>query len=217
MQSRYEVLILRPTIVFHQFLKSQLKPQQVPKYSLLHLDNTAYIVKRCSAYNSTVDYLQANFQKMFRYEIQRWLGSRAINEIENSFLDFVSCFAFDFHNHILHQDKSLEKNTYLLELKPKLKVIDWLKRACKKDRQSQALLEKASLRQVAENSTLIAKSFSKLSDVKPFVNSHYKTFFQYEMKRMCTDATQWPTLTQLDDFSNYYSIELHTQLVNMTH
>lgn len=158
-QENWEVVILKPTSVFCHFLASQIPQASHPDPALIDVDNTAYLVNKQANHQSTVGELEHCFQTMFHHEIGRWLGSDAYNEIEKSFFDFICCFEVTYHTHYMVMEPTLEDVKQLLRLKPRPLLINWMKEALGEDEEGIALLEKVTLEQVAENSTLALKNF----------------------------------------------------------
>lgn len=216
-QAQWEIVILKPTSVFCHFLASQIPQASHPDPALINCDNTAYLMHKQANHQSTVAELESCFQSMFHHEICRWLGSQAFNEIEQSFIDFMCCFEVTYHTHYLLMEPSHEETHQLLRLKPRPILLQWMEMALGDDDESIALLEKVTIEQVAENSTLALKNFQRLSDIKDFMQTYYSKLFKFEMKRMCDDESLWPEMNNYSQFCRYFSIDIHTQLIHMTH
>lgn len=213
--SQWEIIILKPTAVFLSFLASQLPDSELPSLSLLRTDNTAYVIKKQSNDEKTLDEIECHFSTMFHHEIGRWLGEAARNEIEGSFLDFLCCFKFELHSQIVLMEPDFEKGQQLLRIKPRSVLLNWMKSAVEDQSELVAVLNKVNLTHLAENATVIVKNFAKLADIKPFIQRNYQPIFEAEMLRMCNSAEDWPTVASHEDFCRYFAIEIHTQLIHL--
>ncbi|MDX2347156.1 MAG: hypothetical protein QNK11_09830, partial [Legionella sp.] len=96
-----EVILLKPTPAFLSFLAGQLPEVALPNLKLLQTDTTAYTLPLHETEDELLDTLEANFLRMFQYEIKRWLGAEALLNLNASFLDFLCCFKFEMHSHIV--------------------------------------------------------------------------------------------------------------------
>jgi len=183
----------------------------------LQTDNTAYVIPKQDTEEATLDEIEKYFTKMFRHEISRWLGNNARNEIENSFLDFLCCFKFEMHSHIILMESSLKEGHQLLEIKPRSVLLNWIKSTVEEDEDEIAIqvMERVSLSNLTENSSVIVKNFSNLKDIKPFLNEYYKPIFETAMSRMSGEASQWPAVSSFESFRQYFSVEIHTQLIHL--
>ncbi|MDI9819470.1 MULTISPECIES: hypothetical protein [unclassified Legionella] len=213
--SQWEIIILKPTSVFLSFLASQLPDVDLPELRLLQTDNTAYAIARQNSDEETLNEIERHFTTMFRHEISRWLGEDARNEIEGSFLDFLCCFKFELHSHIVLMEPSLEKGKQLLRVKPRSVLLKWMKAAVEGQDELINVLERVNLAHLAENATVVIKNFSKLSEIKPFLQNNYEPIFEAEMLRMCDNAAEWPVADSYQAFSRYFAIEIHTQLIHL--
>lgn len=216
-QKSYEIIILRPTPVFFAFLAAQLPEDLVPNPGLLKIDNTAYVVKKHNSDEETLDEIEKHFKTMFRHEICRWLGGEARNEIESSFLDFLCCFKLEMHQHIILQESSIEKGRQLILLKPKMPLLHWLKSLVDEQEDLVDVVEQVSLSHLEENATVMIKNFPNLMSIKPFVKNYYTSIFSTAMSRMTAQSRQWPIVNSFESFSHYFALEIHTQLVLLSH
>lgn len=214
-QSQWEVIILKPTSVFLSFLAAQLPDINLPDLSLLQTDNTAYVIRRQNSEEATIDEIERHFHLMFRHEISRWLGEDARNDVEGSFLDFLCCFKFEMHSQIVLMETSVEAGRQLLCVKPRSVLLNWMRATVEDQDDLTSILERVNLSQLVENSTVVVKNFKQLSEVKPFINYYYRPIFKAEMMRMCDKTDQWPEIDTVQAFSQYFSIEIHTQLVHL--
>jgi len=214
-QGQSEVVVLKPTTVFLSFLASQLPESRLPSLQQLHTDNTAYVIKKQDSDEATLDEIEKHFTQMFRHEICRWLGDEARNDIETSFLDFLCCFKFELHSHIILMESTLEKGQQLLNIKPRSVLLSWLKTSVEDNEELANVVERVSLSQLVENSSVLVKNFPTLKEIKPFLKEYYKPLFETAMSRMSTEADQWPVVTSFQQFNQYFEVEIHTQLIHL--
>lgn len=213
--SEWEIIILKPTYVFSSFLASQLPDIELPDFNLLSVDNTAYVIAKQFNDEDTLNEIERHFKFIFHHEISRWLGDTVHNEIESSFLDFLCCFKFELHSHIVLMEESIAQGKQLLRIKPRSVLLTWMKSAVEEQRDLTSILEKVTVSHLAENATVIVKNFNDLSEIKPFLNLYYPKIFEAEMLRMCDDAEQWPRIDSYEAFSRYFDVDIHTQLIHL--
>jgi hypothetical protein len=213
-QGLSEIVVLRPTQVFLSFLASQLPEKSIPTFQSLQTDNTAFVIKKHPTNEGTLEELERLYSKMFRYEISRWLGSDARNEIEKSFLDFLCCFKLEFHAHLIMLEPSLTQATHMLQLRPRIKVLRWLQEKAEEQEDLADIMECVTLNNLTENASVVIKNFDKLTEIKPFLKKYYKSLFATAMSRMCSQRSQWPNIDSFDEFNNYFSIQIHTHLIS---
>lgn len=209
-----EILVLKPTTVFLAFLASQLPEKEWPSLKLLQTDNTAYVIPKHEEEEKTLQEIEKRFSLMFRHEMSRWLGEGARNKMESSFLDFLCCFKFEMHAHVIWMD-SCNAGPQLLNLKPRSMLLKWIQSEVAAEKDLVDLMEKVSLVQVAENSTLIVKKFSDLNQIKLFLNQYYKLVYETLMTRMCGYDNRWPMVNSFKKFCHYFEVEIHTQLIDL--
>lgn len=212
-QSKWEVIILKPTPVFLSFLASQLPDVELPELRLMQTDNTAYVIPKQANDEETLNLIEQHFATMFRHEICRWLGEDARNEIEGSFLDFLCCFKFELHSQIVLMESSMQDGRQLLCIKPRSVLLKWMKDSVEDQSELLAILEQVNLSRLAENSTVVVKNFAELTEIKPFLKQSYRPIFETEMLRIC--AEDWPIVDSYPDFSRYFAVEIHTQLIHL--
>lgn len=212
-QRQSEIMVLKPTIVFLSFLASQLPEYELPSLKALQMDSTAYVIPKHQSDDATLDEIQKHFSTMFRHEICRWLGKNARNEIESSFLDFLCCFKFELHSHIILMEPSIEEGHQLLKVKPRTLLLNWVKSEVEAEEDVGDVIERVSLSHLTDNSTVIVKNFPKLNDIKPFLKQYHKPIFETAMSRMANQRNQWPVVNSYHSFCKYFSIEIHTQLI----
>lgn len=214
-QSEWEIIVLKPTRVFLTFLASQLPDVELPSLKTLQSDNTAYVIARQNDDEATLNEIERHFATMFRHEICRWLGADARNQIEGSFLDFLCCFKFEMHSHILLMENTFGAGQQLLRIKPRSVLLKWMRSAVEEDEELVSVLQQINLSHLAENATVIVKNFKDLAEIKPFLKQSYQQIFATEMLRMCETKDQWPVMDSFETFSQYFSVNIHTQLLHL--
>lgn len=210
-----EIVVLKPTTVFLAFLASQLPEKDLPSLKLLQTDNTAYVIHKRNTDEETLDEIEKHFSTMFRHEICRWLGPDARNDIETSFIDFLCCFKFELHSHLILMEPSIEKGHQLLKIKPRSVLLNWIKSAAGDQEELSNVLERVTLSNLVENATVIVKNFNSLKEIKPFLQEYYKPIFETAMSRMSGESEQWPVVNSFQSFSQYFAVEIHTQLIHL--
>lgn len=213
--SPWEIIILKPTKVFLSFLAAQLNDIDLPELRLLQTDNTAYVIPKQKNDEDTLNEIERHFATMFRHEICRWLGKDARNEIEGSFLDFLCCFKFELHSQIVLMEPSLQEGRQLLRVRPRSVLLKWMKSTVEDDVELSTVLEKIDVTCLSENATVIVKNFERLSEIKPFLKQYYPAIFEAEMLRMCERKDQWPDIDSYQAFSQYFAVDIHTQLIHL--
>lgn len=215
--NQHEIILLKPTAAFLSFLASHIPETRLPDLRLLQIDNTAYVLPKQNANEDTLDLIEKHFATMFRHEVYRWFGDKVPNGIDSSFLDFLSCFKFEFHNHIILMEPSMEKSHQLLLLKPRLALCNWVKAVVESQDDIIDVIDKVELVHLEENVTVLVKNFSNLTAIKPFIKECYPFLFSTIMKRILTQSGQWPLVDSWQAFSRYFAIEIHTQLLHFPH
>lgn len=210
----WDIIILKPTSVFLSFLADQLPDVDLPKLSLLQTDTTAYSIRKQDCEEATLDEIEAHFDPIFRNEINRRLGPHACRDVHATFLDFLCCFKFEVHSHMMLMEPSIKASHQLLAIRPRAVLLKWMKSTPEDADNAVMTLERISVSHLVENATVILKNFKQLSEVKPFMQDNYRAIFQAEMWRMCESEDQWPTVNSVQDFQRYFSVEIHTQLVH---
>lgn len=210
-----EIVILKPTSVFLAFLASQLPENDLPSLKQLQTDNTAYVIKKHNSDEATVDEIEKHFHTMFRHEICRWLGPDARNDIENSFIDFLCCFKFELHSHIISMEHSLAEGRQLINIKPRSVLLNWIKTTVEDEEDMSDVIEQVTLSSLVENATVLIKNFASLKDIKPFLSTYYKPIFDTVMSRMSSRDETWPKINSYQAFGRYFSFEIHTQLIHL--
>lgn len=183
----------------------------------MQIDNTAYVLQKQNSDEATLDEIEKHFSTMFHHEICRWLGDKAHNKIETNFLDFICCFKFELHNHIILMEPSIEKSHQLLLIKPRMALLNWIKATLEDQDDLVDVIEKVELSHLEENATALVKKFFNLTEIKPFIKEHYLPLFSTAMSRMSSQSEQWPLVDSFQTFSHYFAIEIHTQLIHLSH
>lgn len=214
-QRQCEIVVLKPTTVFLSFLASQLPEKDIPSLKLLQTDNTAYVIHKKNSDEATLDELEKHFSFMFRHEICRWLGQDARNDIETSFLDFLCCFKFELHSHLILMEPTIKQGKQVITIKPRTVLLNWMKSAVEDEEELANVMERVTLEQITENSTVLVKNFNSLKAIKPFLSEFYKPIFETAMSRMSNQTEQWPLVNSFQDFGRYFAIEIHTQLIHL--
>lgn len=212
---QWDLIILKPTRTFLTFLASQLPEIELPDLRLLQMDNTAYVIAKQESDEDTLNEIERHFATMFRHEISRWLGEEARNKIEGSFLDFLCCFKFELHSQIVLMEPKLANGQHLIRVKPRSVLLKWLRSTLEENSGLSPVLEGIKLSDLAENATVIVKSFTSFADIKAFVKTYYPTIFKAEMSRMCDKAEDWPVIDSYQTFSRYFAVDIHTQLYHL--
>lgn len=213
--SQWEVIVLKPTSLFLSFLAAQLPDIELPELHLLQTDNTAYVIRKQISEEATLDEIGRLYSRMFRHEISRWLGDEARNQDEGSFLDFLCCFKFELHSNIVLMEPTLEEGRQLLCIKPRTVLINWMRSTIQDQEELTSILDRVNLSQLRENATVVVKNFEQVSEVKPFMEKHYRQIYEAELSRMCDKDEQWPLVDTFPRFNHYFAVEIHTQLVHL--
>lgn len=210
-----EIVILKPTSVFLSFLAAQGPVTELPSLEILQADTTAYTIERQEGEEETLDEIERHFPTMFRHEINRWLGGRARNPIEGSFLDFLCCFKFEMHTQIVLMEPSVEHGRQLLCIKPRSVLLKWMKSNVEEQEGPSDVMERVTLSRLSENATVVVKNFENKADIQLLIEHHFRPMFNAEMLRMCEKTDQWPNVNTSETFNEYFSVEIHTQLVHL--
>ena len=213
--SPWEVVILKPTPLFLSFLAAELPDVELPELRLLQIDNTAYAIRGQETEEEIFEEIERHFTLMFQHEIERWLGNDAPHEIEGSFLDFLLCFKFELHSQIVLMEPTIDDAHQLICVKPRSVSIKWMKGLTQEQDNVISVLEQVNLSNLVENATVVIKNFKNLSDVKYFIQHHYQPIVKAEMLRLSDQADKWPQVDTFQEFSRYFDVEIHTQLVHL--
>lgn len=214
-QSQWEIVILKPTSVFLSYLETHYPDIELPELQIMQADTTAYTLQSQDRDEGVFEEIERHFLLMFRHEIDRWVGLDASKDVEHSFLDFLCCFKFELHSEIVLMEPSITEGHHLLCIKPRSVLIKWMKSSIEDQNEIISILERVNLAHLTENATVVVKNFNQLSEVKPFINHHYRPMFNAEMSRMCDKTEQWPEIDSIQEFSRYFAVEVHTQLIHL--
>jgi hypothetical protein len=213
-----EVILLKPTAAFLSFLAGQLPETVLPDFNVLQTDTTAYTLPLHETEEALLETIETLFPFMFQHEIKRWLGEEAAFGLNASFLDFLCCFKFEVHSHMLVLESAFENNQQLLRVKPRSLLLKKMQtnQTSEEDAGDVAtLLEQVSLSYLTENATVIIKHFNHLKEVRPFIEQFFLPIFKMEMMRVSKSRQQWPSVESFEDFSRYFSIDIHSDLVHL--
>ncbi|MDF1646929.1 MAG: hypothetical protein P1U61_08140 [Legionellaceae bacterium] len=214
-----EVILLKPTPAFLSFLAGQLPEAALPSLNILQTDTTAYTLPLHENEEALLETLEKHFPTMFQYEIKRWLGEKALLSLNASFLDFLCCFKFEVHSHMVVLESSFECEQQLLRVKPRSLFLKKMQQEKPENHQGDdevvTLIEEITLSQLTENATVIIKHFNALNEVHPFVKQYFLPIFKMEMMRVCDSKELWPTVNSFEDFSRYFLIDIHTNLIHL--
>ncbi len=213
-----EVLLLKPTPAFLSFLAAQLPGTALPPLRLLQTDTTAYTLPLHETEEALLDTLEAKFLSMFQYEVKRWLGDEILFNLNASFLDFLCCFKFEMHSHMIVLEPSFQAGQQLLRVKPRLLLLKRMQQDALEEGSEgdvTTLLEQVTLSHLTENATVIIKHFDTLKEVHPFVKQYFRPIFKMEMVRVCESRKAWPSMNSFEDFSRYFLVDIHTHLIHL--
>ncbi|MCH9689626.1 MAG: hypothetical protein K0U24_08100 [Gammaproteobacteria bacterium] len=213
-----EVILLKPTPAFLSFLAGQLPETVLPAFNLLQTDTTAYTLPLHETEEALLETIEALFPTMFQHEIKRWLGDEAALGLNASFLDFLCCFKFEVHSHMLVLESAFENNQQLLRVKPRSLLLKKMQaQQIPEDDTGElaTVLEQVSLSYLIENATVIIKHFNHLKEIRPFIEQFCLPIFKMEMMRVSESRQQWPSVGSFEDFSRYFSIDIHSNVVHL--
>ena len=213
--SKWEVIILKPTAVFQTFIEAQCPNIEPPDFKLLQTDCTAYAIPKHTNDEDILNTIESHYKLMFHHEMSRWLGDEVEHEIKGSFLDFLCCFKFEMHNQLVLLEKDFKEGQQVFCVRPRSVLLKWMKSLSEESTELCEVLEQVNVSQLSENATVVIKNFKQSSEVKSFVESFYPEIFEVEMSRMCDKAQQWPAVSSYQDFSRYFTVDIHTQLVHL--
>ena len=89
--SRLDVLILKPTTSFLSLLTALRSDVSLPDLLQLQTDTTAYTIRKQPNEEAMLAAIEQNYQRIFKHEIGRWLGSKCSNDIE-----IIFSFPYEF-------------------------------------------------------------------------------------------------------------------------
>ena len=213
--SKWEVIILKPTAVFQTFIEAQCPNIEAPDFKLLQTDCTAYAIPKHTNDEDILNTIESHYKLMFHHEMSRWLGDEVEHEMKGSFLDFLCCFKFEMHNQLVLLEKDFKEGQQVFCVRPRSVLLKWMKSLSEESTELCEVLEQVNVSHLSENATVVIKNFKQSSEVKSFVESFYPEIFEVEMSRMCDKAQRWPAVSSYQDFSRYFTVDIHTQLVHL--
>jgi hypothetical protein len=210
-----DVVILKPTAVFLNFLAKHFPHSELPDLATLKSDSTAYTIIRQDTDEDTLNEIERHFPFMFKHEIYRAIGQHVEHDLEVSFLDFLCCFKFELHSQIVLLEGSLNQGQQLLRVKPRSVLLTWMKTSCDDQIDLSEIFKQMNITHLTENATVLVKNFNSNQEIKPFVQNYYRPIFKAEMLRICDAAQTWPEVDSFETFNRYFAVELHSQLVHL--
>ena len=213
-QNYHEIVILKPTSVFLSFLAAQAPKADLPPLEVLQRDTTAYSIPKQDGEEERIDEIERHFPAMFRYEIRRWLGDEITNPIEGSSLDFLCCFKFEIHTHIVLLEDAVEEAKQLLCVRPCSVLLKWIRSSTEGHEEPADVIERVSLSKLSQNATVVAKNFENKAAMELFVKQNYHEIYNAEMSRMCSNMEKWPDINSYDEFNHYFMIEPHSHVIH---
>ncbi|OGV27545.1 MAG: hypothetical protein A3F18_08065 [Legionellales bacterium RIFCSPHIGHO2_12_FULL_37_14] len=215
--SNWQILVLKPTPAFLTFLSTQFNDAKIPEYRMLQTDNTAYVFPHQNSEEEFLDEIEAKYVNMFRHEIKRWLGEGQIaKDINASFLDFLCCFKFEVHTHLVLMEESLLDGNQMICIKPRTAMMKLIQDKLSSLNYGDDLVTQQEITQWQENGTVIVKNLPSVYDLRPFLRLQYYNLYETEMLRMCSDVTEiWPEVESYQMFCRYFVVEYHSQLLHL--
>jgi|GEM_PF-849159 len=222
-QCQREVIFLKPTSALLSFLAEQLPNAKLPDLNAIQSDTTAYTIPVHQTDDALLDTIERHFSYMFQYEIERWLGVEATLDIKATFLDFLCCFKFEIHSNIVLLEPSMQDGKQLLRVKPRALLLKKMQEILESNLsdhdddsdQDVLVIDQIKLAHLTENATVVVKNFEQVDEIKPFVQQFYRPIFKLEMMRMCEQREQWPEMLSFDDFSRYFLVDIHTNIIHL--
>lgn len=217
-QCQREVIFLKPTSAFISFLAEQLPGVTLPNLDLIQSDTTAYTIPVHKTDDALLDTIENHFTYMFQYEIERCLGSKTALGMQATFLDFLCCFKFEVHSNIVLLESSMQDGEQLLRVKPRALLLKKMQTIIENNQEEDndvLVMEQIKLAHLTDNATVVVKNFYQSNEIKPFVKQFYRPIFKLEMMRMCENREQWPEMLSFEDFSRYFLVDLHTNLIHL--
>lgn len=214
--SQWEIVVLKPSPAFLTFIGSQLPNVILPEFRLLQTDNTSYVFQRQNSDEELLDEIERQYSKMFKHEIERWLGQQVYQDVKASFLDFLCCFKFELHSNLLVMEDSLLDGSQMMAVKPRTVFLKWVHANLQEMAGADVSIStKLDLSQWAENGTVVVKNLENVQDLKSFLRLNYYAIYEAEMQRMCDGLQDWLLVDSYQMFSRYFVVDMHTQLVHL--
>jgi hypothetical protein len=215
--NQWEIMVLKPAPDFLSFISSQLPQINLPDFRLLQTDNTGYIFQKQDSDEELLDEIERQYPKIFKHEIQRWLGDQISQDIKASFLDFLCCFKFAIHTHILFIEPSIADAKQMISIKPRSVLAKWVRAQLNEYASPEGTVyTPIDITQWSKEGTIVVKNLGQVYDLKPFLKLYYNEIYEAEMTRMGGCPMDWPMIDSYQMFCRYFAVELHTQLVHMS-
>lgn len=203
-KKQQELFFVEPTIFFYKFLIRQGIAVQKLKKSLMHIDNTAYFIKRQLSNEATISEIEKNYLSIFLYETRRWLGKPFCFNEKPSLCDFANCFSLEFHQNVCLFVNERRHNLFCFKIKPRQSLLKWFNLNTTKENDFKS---KFSLVDIQQNSTVVLTKLKKLEDVLGFVTDNFEKFASLENKRLLLSCL--PLIKTFDDYKRFFSISIH--------
>ena len=210
-QCQREIIFLKPTSALLSFLAEQLPNVTLPDLNAIQSDTTAYTIPVHQTDDALLDTIERHFSYMFQYEIERWLGAEA-----------TLGFKFEIHSNIVLLEPSMQDGKQLLRVKPRALLLKKMQEMLESnlgdhddDDQDVLVIDQIKLAHLTENATVVIKNFQQVDEIKPFVQQFYRPIFKLEMMRMCEQREQWPEMLSFDDFSRYFLVDVHSNIIHL--
>lgn len=214
--TQWEIILLKPSPPFLSFIEAQMPLASLPEYRLLQTNNTGYVLEQQESEEALLDEIERLYPQIFKYEIQRWVGPHAVESIKTSFLDFLCCFKFDLHTHILLMEPSIVDANQLISIKPRSTLTKCVGMQRLVSAEGGVVSqETVALSQWIEDATVIAKNLEQVYDLKPFLKRYYNEIYEAERTRLGETGIDWPVIDSYQMFCRYFAAEFHTQLVHL--
>ncbi|MCX7114421.1 MAG: hypothetical protein NTW08_00675 [Gammaproteobacteria bacterium] len=214
--NQWEIIVLKPSPAFLSFIGSQLPELTLPEYRLLQTDNTGYVLQQQGSDEELLDEIERQYPKIFKYEIERWFGLHIEQDIKASFLDFLCCFKFDLHSHILLMEPTVVDARQMISVKPRSVLTKWVRsRLLECTESDDEVLTQVDMSQWGQDATVIVKNLDQVFDLKPFLRHYYNEIYEAEVCRIGEEGIEWPVIDSYQMFCRYFAVELHTQLVHL--
>lgn len=219
-QCQREVIFLKPTSALLSFLAEQLPNTTLPDLNSIQIDTTAYTIPVHATDDALLDTIEHHFSYMFHHEIKRLLGEETALGIKATFLDFLCCFKFEVHSNIVLLEPSMQGGKQLLRVKPRALLLKKMQEIIEQhqdhhDQDDVLVIDQLKLSNLTDNATVVIKNFNQVSEIKPFVQQFYRPIFKLEMMRMCEQREQWPEVLSFEDFSRYFLVDVHTNMLHL--
>lgn len=211
----WEVVVLKPTVVFHALLTSQLK-EAVPLLKHLQADATAYLLPFRETENETLNDIETYFTMMFQHELARWFDESKDFSIITHYFDFLCCFQLELHRHLVLLETDISQVNALIHIKPKQTLLQYVR-----DHSYQAELmmcmNQCSVKNLVQNSTFILNNMTETKNVEQLMQTIYLDAFQSEKNRLFPEGIHYPFIQSYESFLTYFDVELHENYIALVH